>query len=224
MMRICKIEFDAVGRLKDTSKIKYLVGSEKRTLKEIYAANRKRRGRSKYLLSVEALLYNDENEPQPTRIVFVRDRNNSKKWIAFASTDMSLTEEEIIALYGKRWDIEVFFRTCKSYLNLGREFQGLSYDSITAHTAVVMTRYIILAVYKRQNEDPRALGEIFFSMYDELPDIQFLDALTTILSMLHTILNDCVYLSDEQIVLLVQQFGNQLAVQFKPFSRQKHAA
>ena len=25
--------------------------------------------------------------------------------------------------------IEVFFKVCKSYLNLGKEFQGLSYDS-----------------------------------------------------------------------------------------------
>lgn len=215
MMRICKIGFDVVGRLKDTTKIQYLVGGEKKTLKQIYAANKKRRGRSKYLLSVEVLLYNADNETLPARIVFVHDRNCSGKWIAFASTDMSLTEEDIIALYGKRWDIEVFFRTCKSYLNLGREFQGLSYDFITAHTTVVMTRYIILATYKRQNEDPRALGEIFFSMYDEVADVQFSDAISVILSLLHKVLDDCFFLSDDQIKLLVQRFVNGLTGYFK---------
>ena len=215
IMRIRKIGFDVVGRLKNTTKIQYLVGGEKKTLKQIYSANRKRRGRSKYLLSVEVLLYNAENETLPTRIVFVRDRNCRGKWIAFASTDMSLTEEDIIALYGKRWDIEVFFRTCKSYLNLGREFQGLSYDFITAHTTVVMTRYIILATYKRQNEDPRALGEIFFSMYDEVADIQFSDAVSVVLSLLHNVLCDCFFLSDDQIKLLVQRFVDGLAGYFK---------
>lgn len=59
------------------------------------------------------------------------------------STDMNLTEEEIIELYGKRWTIEVFFKICKSYLNLGSEFRRLSYDAITAHTVVVMVRYMI---------------------------------------------------------------------------------
>jgi hypothetical protein len=42
-------------------------------------------------------------------------------------TDLSLTEEHIIAVYGKRWSIEIFFKVCKSYLNLGKESQGLSY-------------------------------------------------------------------------------------------------
>jgi hypothetical protein len=217
MMRIRKIGFDVVGRLKDTKTIQYLVNGEKKTLKQLYAANKKRRGRAKYLLSVAVLLYNSDNETLPARIIFVRDRNRRGKWIAFASTDMSLTEEDVIALYGKRWDIEVFFRTCKSYLNLGREFQGLSYDCITAHTAVVMTRYIILAVYKRQNEDPRALGEIFFSMYDEVADIQFSDAITVILSLLHKVLDDCFFLSDEQITMLVQRFVDRLAGYFKRY-------
>jgi len=177
MMNIKKLGFDVVGRLKDTAKIKYLVDDKKMTLKQIYAANKKRRGRAKYLLSVDVTLYNDENKTLPARIVFVRDRNRRNRWIAFASTDLTLTEEEVIGLYGKRWDIEVFFKICKSYLNLAREFQGLSYDSITAHTAVVMTRYIMLAVHKRQNDDPRSLGELFFLLYDEVADTRFADVL-----------------------------------------------
>ena len=215
MMEIRKIGFDVVGRLKDTSKIKYLVNGEKRTLKQIYAANKKRRGRAKYLLSVEIELYNDKNETTPARIVFVRDRNNRKKWIAFASTDMSLTEEEIVQLYGKRWSIEVFFKICKSYLNLAHEFQGLSYDSITAHTAVVMTRYIILATEKRQNEDPRSLGELFHLCYDEMPDIQFSEVLNLVLSLLRDVLLDCIFIDDEQINKIIECFISKLSTCFK---------
>lgn len=37
------------------------------------------------------------------------------------STDTPLNENESIRIYGKRWDIEVFFKVCKSYLNLSRK-------------------------------------------------------------------------------------------------------
>ncbi|MEA1974818.1 MAG: hypothetical protein U9N10_04565, partial [Bacillota bacterium] len=54
------------------------------------------------------------------KIVFVRDRNNSKKWIAIISTDLELTEEEIIASYGKRWSImliSALYSLCRYFKN-----------------------------------------------------------------------------------------------------------
>lgn len=48
----------------------------------------------------------------PVRLVFVRNRNNRKDWLVLVTTDMSLTAEEVIRLYGKRWGIEVFFKVC----------------------------------------------------------------------------------------------------------------
>jgi hypothetical protein len=217
MITIKKIGFFVVGRLKDTKTIKYLIGGEKRTLKHLYHAHKNRRGRSRYLFSVEVLLYNDEGKTLPARIVFVRDRKNRKKWIAFCSTDMSLTEEEVIQLYGKRWDIEVFFKVCKSYLNLAKEFQGMSYDSITAHTAIVMTRYIMLAVDKRQNEDPRSLGELFFLCYDEVADHSFADILAVILQCFHEVIQDCLFLEDSAMRLLIDSFFDKLSVCFQGF-------
>ena len=72
------------------------------------------------------------------------------------------------------WKIEVFFKTCKSFLNLIGECHSLSYDALTAHVvAIVFTRYMMLALEQRKDEDPRTLGEIFFYMYDELADIRF---------------------------------------------------
>lgn len=185
------------------------------TLAQIYKSAKKRPGLSKYLLSMPVQIYTKDNKKNYTeildaRIVYVRDRNNKKKWIAFITTDLSLTEEQVIELYGKRWDIEVFFKMCKSYLNLGKEFQGLSYDSMTAHTAVVMIRYMMLAVDKRKNEDPRSLGELFFLCYDEMIDIQFAEALALILELMHNVLVESLFLSDEQISLLIDAFISKL--------------
>ena len=218
MMTIHEIGFYVVGRLKDAKNIMYLVNGEKKTLRQIYGANKKRRGRSRYLLSAEVTLYNTDGGILPARLVFVRDRNNRKKWIAFGTTDMSLSEEEVIQCYGKRWDIEIFFKVCKSYLNLAKEFQCLSYDSITAHTAVVMTRYVMLAVDKRQNEDPRSLGELFFLCYDEIADHSFADVMAMILSCLHEALNDCLFMEDSLVRQFIDCFVDKISTCFKNFS------
>ena len=64
----------------------------------IYRSQKKRRGRSAYLLSVEAEAVKD----------------------------------------GKRWNIEVFFKMCKSYLKLGKETRSISYDALTALLSLLM--------------------------------------------------------------------------------------
>ncbi len=173
---------------------------------QIYNANKKRRGKSKYLLSVAAEIYDQHDNKLPVMIVFVRDRNNRKKWIALISTDMSLPEEEIIRIYGKRWSIEVFFKVCKSYLNLNKEFQCLSYDAMVAHTAIVLVRYMMLAVECRNKEDVRTLGEIFYLAYDELQDIQFAETLAIILKILEETLQEVLFLTDEQIRQFIEAF------------------
>ena len=223
MIAIKRLGYSVVGRLKDTTKIKYLVNGVKMTLKEIYAANKKRPGRARYLLSTAVLLYNAEGETIPARIVFVRERSNRKKWIAFASTDMTLDEEGILALYGKRWDIEVFFKICKSYLKLGKEFQCLSYDSITAHTAIVMTRYMILALDKRYSDDPRSLSQVFWHCCDEVADKDFTYALDIILEALHDFLHENISLPESEICNLIDLFVSKISTCFKRnLTKNKH--
>ncbi len=111
--------------------------------------------------------------PIPAKIVCVRNKSNRKDWLAFICTDTTLSEEEIIRVYGKRWQIEVFFKTCKSMLNLIGECHSLSYDALTTHVAIVFTRYMLLAMEQRQNEDQRTLGKLFFLLIDEMADITF---------------------------------------------------
>jgi IS4 transposase len=69
--------------------------------------------------------------------------------LALLSTDVSLADEEIIKLYKRRWDIEVFFKMTKTFMNLATGLQGRSYDALVAHTTIIFTRYIILAVTQR---------------------------------------------------------------------------
>lgn len=80
----------------------------------------------------------------PVKLVFVRNRNKAGEYIILFTIDCSLSNSEVVRLYGNRWDIEVFFRASKSLLRLGSEFQGLSYDMTVSSTAIVFTRYILL--------------------------------------------------------------------------------
>jgi len=111
------------------------------------------------------------------KIVFVQNRNNRKEWLAILSTDVSLEEEEVVRLYGMRWSIEPFHRTCKSLLKLGQEFQGRSYDLLISHTTIVYTRYLILEFERRQNNDDKTIGGLFYLACDEVKDIDLITAL-----------------------------------------------
>ena len=66
-----------------------------------------------------------------------------------------------------------FFKTCKSFLQLITECHSLSYDTLTAHVAIVFTRYLMIAKEQHKGEDNRVIGEIFFYFTDELADITF---------------------------------------------------
>ena len=140
----------------------------------------------------------------PAKVVYVRNRNNRKDYLCLLSTDLSLEENEIIRLYGKRWDIEVFFKVCKSYLKLSKECHALSYDAITAHTAVVFTRYRMLSLESLESNDIRSLGELFVYISDEMADITWLQALQMLL--FRSTLSETAELTEEKINELVDNF------------------
>ena len=124
---IKEMGYDVIAMAKKTPKMHYLYNGKMQPLTEIYKQNKKRRGKSRYLLSVEVALNKDE-KLIPARIVYVRNKNKRKDYLALITTDMNISEDEIIRIYGKRWDIEVFFKVCKSYLKLSKECNSLSYD------------------------------------------------------------------------------------------------
>jgi hypothetical protein len=166
------------------SKTKYTCedGTQK-TVSQIFSSSKKRRGKAKYLLSRIVTIKDKDNNEKKIKIVFVRNRSNRKDFLVLLSTDISLDEQEIIALYGNRWSIEVFFKNCKSQLRLEKGNQSLNYDEITAHISLVFTQYMMLSYMRRLNTDERSIGELFLSMIEEIKDAAFDNALELILYM-----------------------------------------
>ena len=208
------IGYDVIGMVKKTPKMFFRYKGEDMSLITIYNRNKKRRGRSRYLLSVLVDVVKD-GKVIPAKVVYVRNRNKRKEYLCLISTDTTLDENEIIRIYGKRWDIEVFFKVCKSYLNLSRECNSLSYDAMTAHTAVVFTRYMMLSLESREGNDNRSLGELFLYFSDEMSDITWIQAFRMLLQMFRTILNNNTEPSNDKIDELVNTFMNTLPALLK---------
>ena len=88
-------------------------------------------------------------------------RGKHKKWL-YLFTTLSLPDEEVVALYGRRWNIETDLRSLKQTIRLQR---------ISAHSADMMEKELLVAVMsynlvraimfqaaQRANIDPRQLS------------------------------------------------------------------
>ena len=148
--------YDVIGMVKKTPKMFFRYNGEDMSLTSIYNTNKKRRGRSRYLLSVMVDVVKD-GEIIPAKVVYVRN--------------------------------------------------SLSYDAMTAHTAVVFTRYMMLSLESRESNDNRSLRELFLYFSDEMSDITWIQAFQMLLQMFRTMLLDNTELSDEKINEIQQQKG-----------------
>ena len=174
---------DVIGMVKNDNK-RFLVQGRKLSLKELYTAaspvQSKKRG---ILRSIRTELASGI----PVHVVFVRHRTKKNEWLAVLTTDLSLSVEDVIRIYGIRWDIEVFFKCTKSLLRLQKEFQGRSYDLLISHTTIVFSRYILLAWQHRQSTDARSFGGLFYVLCDEVGTLDWAIALQQLLDLINEI-------------------------------------
>lgn len=117
------------------------------------------------------------------KIVFVRNRNKKSECLYILSTDTSLSDSEIVRIYGNRWSIECFFKASKSFMKLGTEFQCRSYSAMVSHTTIVFVRYILLEWIRRNQNDEHSYGELFFMLCDDIQDMDITNALQSLMTL-----------------------------------------
>ena len=100
--------------------------------------------------------YKSDPEEDPVKIVFVRNRNKKS---------------------------ECFFKASKSFLKLGSEFQSRSYGAMVSHTTIVFTRYIILEWIRRNQNDHKSYGELFFMYCKDIQDMDLTNALQSLMAL-----------------------------------------
>lgn len=101
---------DVIGMVKATNQ-RYLINQKRVGLKELYSLATPTLGNKNILRSIHTTMANGV----PVKVVFVRNRNKRSEWLAILSTDCTLTETDIIRIYGMRWDIEVILRLQNLY-------------------------------------------------------------------------------------------------------------
>lgn len=166
-----------IGMVKEM-KQRYLVQGKRLTLREVFQTlpqSNARDIKGSVLVKTACGL--------PVKLIFVRNRNKKREWLAILSTDVTLDAAKIVRIYGMRWSIETFFKVTKSYLKLGTEFQGRSFDQLISHTTIVFSRYLAMEYERRQSSDDRTLGGLFFLFTDEVRDLDYQTALQQLMSL-----------------------------------------
>jgi len=191
-----------IGRLKD-NKQRYTYLGKELNLRELYAKlPKKTKGQIFGSLQVKSK-YGDA-----LNLVFVRNRSQHKDWIAILTTDIALAENEVVRIYGMRWSIEPFHKVIKSLLKLEKEFEGRSYDMMISHTTIVFSRYLVLEWERRNINDDRAFGGIFYMFCDEVRDIDLKTALRQLMIFVFSLITG--KHSQSEVVCQVQDWIRQL--------------
>jgi hypothetical protein len=214
VVRVKKEHRDVIGMIRITEKIHYQYQGQWQNVKDIYHKIKSVSNSKSIIGSACVKLREDKtvtsDEFIDARIVFVKDRR-SDNWLALLCTDLSVSEEEIVRIYGKRWDIEVFFKICKSYLSLAKEYQGRSYDMQVAATSIVFLRYAMLSQEKRNATDDRTLGDLFYYLREELADIKLSQSLMLLVDTLRQVLSQLPLLSQEMANEIMNTFLNAIS-------------
>ena len=94
LLSVKELGLDSIAMIKKSPRIYYEYEGKQLSINKIFGICKKRRGRSKYLLSVNVMVGKDQKIP--AKIVCVRNKKNKKDWVAFICTNPDLSEEEII--------------------------------------------------------------------------------------------------------------------------------
>ncbi|HJV17172.1 MAG TPA: transposase [Bacillales bacterium] len=193
---IVDLGLDVIGMVKPSNQ-RYLVGGKAISLKELFHLAQPIQQKNGILRSIHTVLKNGV----PVKMVFIQNRNKKSEWLAILSTDCTISDQEIVRIYGMRWDIEVFFKTTKSLLRLQKEFQGRSYDLLISHTTIVFARYIVLSWQNRCNTDDRTIGGIFYELCDEINELDWAIALQQLIELIQ----DALSKTNKRIKNLIQR-------------------
>ena len=191
---------------------------DERIQKKLNRKNDKNKSKSKkYLFSAIVTLVNKNGDDREVKIVFVRNRNKKSDYLAILSTDIELTEDQIIEYYSCRWGIETLFQTCKSFLGLQKGTRSLDYSEIHASTAIVMFQYSMMSWLNRQNSDEISFGELFYQLLEEVQDAALFNALEIMLSLFVEILAEDFSLSIEKLNESMNKFIKNLPERMKVY-------
>lgn len=136
----------------------------------------------------------------------------SNNWHLLATTDLSLNFISLMEVYQIRWSMEVFFKECKQYLNLG-QCKSSNFDAQIADTTLSMIQHTMLSYCKRINYQT-SFGDLFKGFHDERVEHNLLSKLLELFWELVEIFSSSAgfdFITIQQDMMQNQEMLNQFA-------------
>lgn len=150
-----------------------------------------------------ALWYHSGKAPVAIRWVLLRDPAGQLKTEALLSTGQSLTAEQIVSYFVRRWSVEVTFEEMRAHLGMETQRQW-SVLSIARSTPCLLGLYSIITLLANQLQMQDCLQVISSAWYKKSKPT-FSDAIASVRAYLWQESNFCMSTSEHQIVKLPRQ-------------------
>ena len=98
------------------------------------------------------------------KIVFIKTKENL---IPIVSTNLELSDEEIIEIYKRRWDIEQGYKELREYFGFGKE-ENRIYEALIARITLSFLTYNLVSYINRISNEPKTIGGLFKDLECEL--------------------------------------------------------
>ncbi|HHS93343.1 MAG TPA: transposase [Campylobacterales bacterium] len=115
------------------------------------------------------------------KIVFIKTKENL---IPIVSTDLEISDDEIIETYKRRWDIEQGYKELREYFGFGKE-ENRIYEALIARITLSMFSYNIVSYINRISNEPKTIGGLFKDLECELSTLAI--AMQTFIAILDEI-------------------------------------
>jgi len=156
------VDYLGIGR-KDA--VRYKVNGVGWTPKQIIERYSRMRTKRNCKYSCEYFIIKCTIHDCQVKLFFIRNING-KDWNFIITTDMNISFEKAYELYQVRWTIEVLFKECKQYFNLGK-CQAEHFNEQIADCTIVLITHTLISLENRF-ANYETLGGLFVDIEDQL--------------------------------------------------------
>ena len=181
-----------ISRLANNNKIWNFIGKQK-TLESIYKQFKKiKTAKIGHYGTIQYTYFSTVVKHRTARklkIVFIT--TNNQKLIPIVSTDLELSDEEIIKIYKKRWNIEQGYKELREHFGFGKE-ENRIYEAVIGRITLSFLTYNLVSYVNRIENEPKTIGGLFEDLECQLTALaismdiflQILDAIAKLPSSL----------------------------------------
>ncbi len=192
-----------ISRMANNNKIWNFLGKEK-TLEAIYNKFKETKTAKpgKYGKKIKFTYFSvvvEHKNAGKLKIVFIKTK---EKLIPIVSTDLEISDEEIIEIYKRRWDIEQGYKELREHFGFGKE-ENRIYEALIARITLSMFTYNIVSYINRVSNEPKTIGGLFKDLECELHTLAI--AMQTFIAILDEIakIEDIVNRNEDLVSIII---------------------